>query len=101
MASSEVDKVYSPEKVKGHIILFEDPNMAGKFCHVFNECENLVGLSFNDEVSSFVVLSGNWKMYQISGYRSEWSGTFGPGIYKSATDAGITGDDLSSLRCVS
>lgn len=54
----------------------------------------------NDEISSFVVVSGTWKFYRHSNFRVGLGGEYGPGAYRWVEAVGIKNDQVSSLRCV-
>ncbi len=95
-----------------HIILFADQNCSGAHTHV---CEGLyyIGDYFNDETSSFVILSGNWIFFKDAGTPNQpgenqmgpnGGVTLGPGVYNwieaaSCLGAG-TNDQLSALKPV-
>jgi hypothetical protein len=90
---------------KGHIILFMHPNLRGPHRHVFEQEPNLShghDSSFNDSVSSFVVISGIWKLYRHPNYNTAYDKEFGPGHYRDVSMRGIDvdNDDMSSLRCI-
>lgn len=86
-----------------HIILFRDANFHGAHKHV---CDNETNLnasddsSFNDNVSSIVVLTGNWKFFRNSGFNDEYPVVLGPGLYRFVGSFGIDNDDMSSLTTV-
>ena len=85
--------------VRGQIVVYEDINMRGNYRVIFNEESDLRAVGLNDTVSSFVVVSGNWKFYQNINYDGQYAPTFGPGYYPNAAQAGIPNDQASSLRC--
>ena len=87
-----------------HIILFADPFYQGAHKHVF-DTQNI--MDFNDKVSSFVILEGQWQFFVDSNFQGQMGHgggkTLGPGHY-SNIDAALGGgvnDKLSSLKCVS
>jgi hypothetical protein len=84
-------------------ILFENANFHGRHKHVFGPEPNLNAPDdnyFNDKVSSFVILDGNWSFYGNSGFNAPYAPVLGPGLYPSVTAAGIKNDDVSSLQPV-
>src|SRR5690348_2912942 len=86
-----------------HIILFQDANFNGAHKHVCDTEPNLNASdddSFNDSVSSVVVLSGNWKFFRNSGFDDAYPVVLGPGLYRFVGDVGIANDDMSSLMSV-
>lgn len=88
--------------VDNHVILFEHAGLHGAHKHVFAAEPNLNASdddSFNDIVSSLVVLRGDWSFFSDSNYVAPYGiATVLPGVYSSVTDLGITNDDMSSLR---
>jgi len=91
-------------KIKGHIIIFEHKALRGQHRHIFNEEKTLDHKEddrFNDKVSSFVVLSGTWRLYKHSSFVGAYDETFGPGLYKDVSNYYVENDQLSSLRCIS
>ena len=84
-----------------HCIIFQHRNFRGHHRHIFTQEQNLThgeDSSLNDNVSSFVVLSGTWKMYRHANFQTPYDGDFGPGAYSWVGDVGIDNDDMSSLR---
>lgn len=95
--------VHPGEPVVGHVILFANVNFHGKHRHIFNAEANLNASddsSFNDSVSSMVVLSGNWQFFRNSGFDDNYPSILGPGLYSWVEDFEIRNDDMSSLRTV-
>ena len=87
----------------GHVILFQEPNFHGPHKHIFNQEDNLNADeddSFNDEVSSLAVLSGNWQFFRNSGFDDDYPEILGPGLYSRVQDFSIRDNDMSSLRAV-
>jgi hypothetical protein len=94
---------------KGRILIFEHRNFEGRAKDISLGSPNL-SLSedgfFDDQVSSFIIASGNWMFYKHSGFRSPYMRAgkpliLGPGQYSSVEALGIPEDDISSLRAVS
>lgn len=87
----------------GHIIVFQHANFRGAHRHIFcmesnlNHCEDR---SLNDKISSFVVISGTWKLYRHSNFRVQLGREYGPGEYRWVGSAGVQNDQVSSLRCI-
>lgn len=89
--------------IAGHAIIFKHINLRGHHRHIFWNDRNLNHVedrTLNDQTSSFVVVSGVWKFYRHSNYRSAYAGSFGPGRYRWVEDVGIQNDQVSSLRCI-
>jgi len=55
---------------------------------------------FNDQISSFIIVSGIWKFYLAAGYNLPAGGELGPGYYSWVEDYGIPNDQVSSIKCV-
>lgn len=95
--------VTSGQAILGHVILFQNKNFHGAHKHVFNQENNLNAdgdNSFNDSVSSLVVLSGNWRFFRNSGFDDDYPVILGPGLYPSVQDVNIRDNDMSSLQVV-
>lgn len=89
--------------IRGHIIIFEHTSCRGQSRHIFNEEKSLDAgedKRFNDKVSSFVVLKGQWKLYKDSNFVSSYDEIFGPGVYNKVSNYYVENDQISSLRCV-
>lgn len=85
------------------VILFQDANFHGEHKHVFDNETNLNASddsSFNDGVSSIVVLSGNWKFFKDAGFKNPYPVVLGPGLYRFVGRFKINNDDMSSLTTV-
>jgi hypothetical protein len=85
-----------------HIIIFQHKEFRGRHRHIFGNEANLndpEDTSMNDQMSSFVVLSGDWKLFRDSNFVNQVGGrTFGPGQYAWVGDFGIPNDAVSSLK---
>jgi hypothetical protein len=93
----------SGDPVDSHVILFEHAKFHGGHKHVFTRDPNLNAdhdqYNFNDKVSSFVVLQGNWAFYADWNFENQYPPIVGPGLYPNLP-AGIKNDDMSSLQLV-
>src|SRR5690242_4711895 len=80
--------------VDSHVMLFEHANFHGAHKHVFS-CEPFpyatLFRSFNDKVSSLVVLEGNWAFFADSNFHRQYPPILGPGLYPGLP-AGIKND---------
>ena len=86
-----------------HIILFEHINFRGQHKHVFYEESNLAAADdnfFNDKISSFVILEGNWTFWRDINFSGTKSARFGPGRYNWVESVGIPNDSVSSLAAI-
>lgn len=85
-----------------HIIIFRHRDFRGAHRHIFGEEANLGNSedsTLNDQMSSFVVLSGNWRLFRHSNFVEPVGGrTFGPGQYSWVGDFSVPNDQVSSLR---
>ena len=83
----------------GKVVVYHDINFGGA---QFTATSNIpyVGDSWNDQISSIKVLSGNWRFYQDANYKGPfWD--LEPGDYNWVEDEGIPNDVISSFRQVS
>jgi Beta/Gamma crystallin len=95
------------------IILFVDVFFGGLHTHIFESTSDFtqlalggvgtnVGGSWNDIVSSFVIVSGTWQFFKDINFQFQ-QGTqpsFGPGLYPFVEWFGIDNDAISSVRVV-
>jgi hypothetical protein len=84
------------------VILFEDAYYHGEHKHVFVAEPNF-RQDFNQQVSSLVVLNGNWAFYVDPNFQTPNPPIFGPGLYPDLSlypnlPAGIK--NMSSLQPV-
>ena len=96
-------RLVSGREILGECIIFHNVNMRGGHRHIFNEepdLKNREDFTFNDAVSSFVVVKGVWKMYRDANYANAYEGEFGPGVYERCESYGVKNDDMSSLKCI-
>ena len=63
-----------------HLIVFINPNFKGKHMHIFDSYKELPG-EFNNAISSFVVLSGRWRMYDGTGFENPIGDSFTAGMF--------------------
>ena len=85
------------------VILFQHANFHGAHKHVFVEEANLNAgddNSFNDQVSSMVIVEGSWTFWRDANFSEPASRTLGPGIYSFVEQFGIPNDSISSLSSV-
>jgi hypothetical protein len=99
------------------IILYVDRNFGGLHTHLFESTADFKQLAlggtgtnvtggggqdgtWNDKVSSFVIVSGSWQFFQDLNFRGQRAGPLGPGLYPWVEDFGIDNDSLSSIRLV-
>ncbi len=93
--------IAAPAAQSAHVILFKDAGLHGDHKHIFEDEPNLNAAddnSFNDAVSSLVVLQENWRLFRDAQFKREYPPVLGPGIFRWVVDFGITNDDLSSLE---
>jgi hypothetical protein len=88
------------DPLDNHIILFKNGEFRGDHKHVFTLEPNLNASdddSFNDAVSSFAILNGNWQLYRNSGFNTPYPPIFGIGGYPRLP-FNVNNDDMSSLQ---
>ena len=96
------------------IILYVDINFGGLHTHLFDTTPDFTqlsltgvntglphGVSWNDQVSSFVIISGTWQFFGDTQFRRQQGSDLGPGLYSFVENFGIDNDILSSVRLVS
>lgn len=59
-----------------------------------------VGDAMNDEISSFVIVSGQWQFYRHRDFIEPMGQVLGPGFYSWVEDVGIQNDHISSFQCI-
>lgn len=77
--------------------------MRGDHRHIFNEEPDLrhpEDPTFNNAVSSFIIVKGVWKLFRDTNYSNPHDGEFGPGVYEWTENYGVKNDDMSSLKCI-
>ena len=104
------------------IILYVDKDFGGLHTHFWGSEQHFTQLklfgtntgesnnSWNDIVSSFVIVSGFWQFFKDEEFHTQQgkgnnapglpAGTFGPGEYSWVVDWGIDNDALSSIKLV-
>jgi hypothetical protein len=101
------------------IILYVDTNFGGSHTHRWGSVPNLKELSvfgakvlrtgmdtrvytssWDNQVSSLVVVSGIWRFFKDAGYRHQQGGDVGPGLYPDVRLLGMDNDSLSSIQLV-
>ncbi|MBZ5538781.1 MAG: hypothetical protein LAO31_22780 [Acidobacteriia bacterium] len=82
-------------------VLFEHAKFHGAHKHVFGAEPNLNADddgSFNDLVSSIVVLDGKWEFFRDAGFKGSYGTVLDPGIYPWVESVNIKDNDMSSLQ---
>jgi hypothetical protein len=86
-------------------IVFENPNMDGQHKHVFESIPDLTqttdGRFWNDQISSIIVISGNWTFCADpigAGDVSNRCVTLGPGVYPDVKKERIEDNTISQIR---
>ena len=89
--------------VMGEIIIYQHGNLRGAHRHIFTAEPDLrhpEDPTFNDAVSSFVILRGWWKLYRDTNFSNAYDGEFGPGVYEFTQNYGVKNDEMSSVKCL-
>ena len=86
-------------------IVFENTNMEGQHKHFFTSDPDLTsnsdGKFWNDQISSIVVISGNWTFYADpvgAGGVPNPNVTLGPGVYPDVTKERMEDNSISQIR---
>jgi len=84
------------------IVVFQDIDFGGDEWRT-NLDYTYVGSSWNDEISSIIVVSGTWQFYENASYGGAFSRALGPGYYPFVEDdfVNIANDSISSFKVVS
>jgi hypothetical protein len=98
----------------GEIILYVDKDFGGLHTHLFDTTPDFTqlsltgvntglpdGVSWNDQVSSFVILSGTWQFFVDVDFGRQQGGDLGPGSYSWIEDYGMDNDAISSVKLIS
>ena len=94
----------------GRIAIFEHRDFGGNYLIVDTTQPQLSvhmngNDSWNDRISSFVVLRGNWQLFRHENFQERFVNNrtqrtfFTPGLYSWVEDYGIDNDQISSLIC--
>lgn len=87
----------------GHVVVFQHVDFRGHHRHIFTMERNLnhpEDRTLNDQISSFVVLSGTWRFYMHANYGTPLGGLFPPGRYRWVEAVGVKNDQVSSMKCI-
>ena len=86
-------------------IVFENTNMDGQHLHLFSSIPDLTkiedGRFWNDQISSIVVISGNWTFCADpvgAGGVPNRCVTLGPGVYPDVRKERIDDNSISQIR---
>jgi Beta/Gamma crystallin len=84
------------------VVVFQDIAFGGDEWRT-NLNYTYVGSSWNDEISSIIVVSGTWQFYSDADYGGSFSRAIGPGYYPFVEDefVNIPNDSISSFQVVS
>ncbi len=85
-----------------HLIVFSEKHLQGRHWHVFGDVPNIADISFtwDDNISSFVVLAGQWQFFRGRHFTDPVGEVFGPGIYPLVTEVGVPDAAVSSIQLV-
>jgi Beta/Gamma crystallin len=105
----------SPQVILPQIILYVDTDFGGFHTHLFESNADLSqiflggagsglpsGASWDNIVSSFVIVSGIWQFFKDPHFGSLQGNPegLGPGLYSNTQFFGIDNDSLSSVRLI-
>lgn len=85
-----------------HLIVFSETELRGRHWHIFDSVPNIRDIAFtwDDDISSFVVLAGEWQFFRDRQYQTEVGNVLGPGIYPRMDEVGVPTDAVSSIKLV-
>ena len=78
------------------ILLFEHGHFEGRMLRLYNSDSDLSAMEFDNHLSSFIITSGRWTLYEHPGFGGH-STTYGPGEY-AIPPPGIGHDRISSVK---
>jgi hypothetical protein len=79
------------------ICLFQDNNFGARMVQLTGAQSDLRVIGFNDVISSVIVVSGNWSLYEDINFQGTvWK--LGVGRYESAQVGGFKNDAISSVK---
>ncbi|WP_183580476.1 beta/gamma crystallin-related protein [Mucilaginibacter sp. X5P1] len=81
------------------VVVYWDVNFGGADFRT-NLNVNYIGDAWNDQVSSFIIVSGMWQFYKDANFITPVGGVLGPGYYSWVENYGIPNDCISSYKCV-
>lgn len=81
------------------VVLYWDRNFGGAQFRT-NLNISYIGDAWNDQVSSFIIVSGKWQFYRDINFQTPEGAVLGPGYYSWVEDYGIGNDSISSFKCV-
>lgn len=82
------------------IVLYQDANFGGREWRT-HLGYTYVGDTWNDTLSSLIIVSGTWQFWRHANYQSgagDRNWVLGPGYYSWVEAVGIPNDQVSSLR---
>ena len=94
------------------IIFYLDADFGGLHTHLFQSTPDFTKLalggvgvridgSWNDRISSFVIVSGTWQCFRDINFQDPQGGLLGPGVYPFVKNLGIDNDSISSVMLTS
>lgn len=87
----------APAWAADEIILYSRPNFQGDQLRVRGDVQNLREYDMNDEVSSVIVMDGEWGLFQHKDFGGRGV-RLRPGSYPNMEAAGMEDDEISSVR---
>lgn len=98
-AVSSVDLISPSSRSNlNEIILFEHANFRGKHHHIYMQDRDLSRTGMDNNVSSVVVISGNWVFYASKNFDGKKYDTLGLGLYEDVEKYDILHDVISSVK---
>ena len=84
------------------IVVYKDANFGGDSFRT-NLDYTYVGDDWNDSISSVIVVSGTWQLYENADFGGAKSNLLTPGYYAWVEDPGVTiaNDSISSFQVIS
>ena len=80
------------------IVAFDNEGLLGDHIHIFGNTPDLG--KWGNSISSMVILSGRWELFDGENFQGTKMTELGPGTYLRVQDHGLKDNSLSSLRLV-
>jgi Beta/Gamma crystallin len=81
------------------IIAFDGSDFTGDHTQIFGDMPKLG--TWDNSISSLVILSGTWELFEDDNFTGSKKAQLGPGLYPRVTDQGLKDNSISSIRLVS
>lgn len=81
------------------IVVFDNEDFLGDHGHIFGNMKDLG--KWGNSISSMIILSGTWEVFDDEDFKGTKMGELGPGTYADVTKHGLKNNSISSVRLAS